>query len=128
MASPRASRARCARPAAGSLHTASPRRRALQRCRGAWRPRAMMAQRLHRLGNRRAVPIDELPRLTIDSFRSAVIGAVADGWRIVSLFGTPENARTLRLLAVLADDERAQLGAASAVVGERYPALAPDCP
>ena len=88
----------------------------------------MTAQRLHRLGNRRAVPIDELPLLTIDSFRSVVIGAVADGWRIVSLFGTPENARSLRLFAVLADDERAQLGAASAVVGERYPALAPDCP
>ncbi len=86
------------------------------------------APELARLGNRRAAPLRGLPELTIDAFRGAVIGAVAGGWRIVSFFGTPESATTLRLIAILADDERSHLAVTTAVVGERYPALATDCP
>ena len=80
-----------------------------------------------RLGNRRAVKLDEVPRLSIDELRRSITAAVADGWRIVSFFGTPETAGSLRLIAVLADDERGHLRAATSVVGQRYPALTMEC-
>lgn len=80
-----------------------------------------------RLGNRRAVRLQDIPLLPIDAFRAAISAVVADRWRIVSLFGTPENKTSLRLLAVVADDENGRLGAACAIVGERYPAIAADC-
>jgi Ni,Fe-hydrogenase III large subunit len=85
------------------------------------------AQPFGRLGNRRAVRLAAIPTLPIDAFRTAIGVAVADGWRIVSLFGAPEDSTTLRLVAVIADDERGQLGASSAIVGERYPAIAIEC-
>jgi Ni,Fe-hydrogenase III large subunit len=80
-----------------------------------------------RLGNRRTVRLDQLPEAPIDGFSAAIGAAVDEGWRIVSLFGTPESATSLRLIAVVADDERGQLGAASSVVGERYPAISRVC-
>lgn len=80
-----------------------------------------------RLANRRAVRLAEVPALDIDDLRAGITRAAADGWRIVSLFGTPEDASTLRLVAVLADDERGQLRAATTLVGQRYRALSDDC-
>jgi Ni,Fe-hydrogenase III large subunit len=44
------------------------------------------------------------------------------------MFGIPESAGQTRILAVLGQDERGQLGAVSTVVDETYPALTPDCP
>jgi Ni,Fe-hydrogenase III large subunit len=63
----------------------------------------------------------------IERFRETVIRAVLDGWRLVTLFGMPEDGYTTRLLAILADDARGQLGAVATLVGESYPALTPDC-
>jgi Ni,Fe-hydrogenase III large subunit len=40
----------------------------------------------------------------------------------------PEDTDRLRLMAILADDERGELTALSAVTGARYPSLTPDCP
>ena len=80
------------------------------------------------LANRRAIRLAEVESLPIDDFRADVIDAVAGGSRIVALFGFPEGPEHVRILAVLADDERGQLGARSAVVRQRYPSLAPDCP
>ena len=80
-----------------------------------------------RLANRRAVRLHDVPTTPIDALRSAIVRSVADGWRVVSLFGTAESGTSLRLVAVLADDTRGQLRAATAIVGERYPALASDC-
>lgn len=81
-----------------------------------------------RLGNRRAAPAGELPALDADAFRAAVADAVGEGWRIVSYFGMPETPKTLRLVAVLADDGRGRLTATSAVVGQHYPSIASICP
>ncbi|MCR4341828.1 MAG: hypothetical protein NUW01_18285 [Gemmatimonadaceae bacterium] len=53
--------------------------------------------------------------------------AVATGWRIVSLFGLPEGADELRLIAVLGHDAAGQLAALSTLVGRRYPALTTRC-
>ncbi len=80
-----------------------------------------------RLGNRRAIKLRDVPDLSIDAFRQGISRAVTDGWRIVTLFGAPEHGKSLRLVAIMADDERGHLGAASAMVGTRYPAITPDC-
>jgi Ni,Fe-hydrogenase III large subunit len=63
----------------------------------------------------------------IERFRDTVIQSIADGWRLITLFGMPEGGDTTRLLAILADDARGQLGAVTTLVGESYPALTPDC-
>jgi len=80
-----------------------------------------------RMRNRRAIRLDALPLLSIETLRAAITVAVEDGWRIVSLFGSPESDTLLRVIAVLADDERGHLAAASALVSERYPAIAAQC-
>ena len=80
-----------------------------------------------RLGNRRSVRLEDVPQLTIEVLRDGVSRAVANGWRIVTFFGTAEGPARLRLIVVVADDERGHLGAASAIVGERYPAIAAEC-
>ena len=86
-----------------------------------------VATRFVRLANRRAVPLAEVPALTIDDLRAALARGVAAGWRIVTLFGLPESPTELRLIAVLADDERGQLRAATSLVGDGYDALSADC-
>jgi Ni,Fe-hydrogenase III large subunit len=80
------------------------------------------------LANRRAVRLADLELLPIERFRATVIESVASGWRIVALFGCTEGSDRVRLVAVLADDERGRLGALSTLVGERYPAITPECP
>ena len=81
-----------------------------------------------RLGNRRAVRLDDVPQLSIDELGAAITAGVAAGWRIVSFFGTPEGKDALRLIAVLADDELGHLRAATSVVGRQYRAVASECP
>ena len=80
------------------------------------------------LRNRRTVPLGAVPVESVFGFRRTVLEAVGQGKRLVSLFGLPEDGDRVRLIAILADDAAGLLGGASAVVGERYPALAPDCP
>ena len=80
------------------------------------------------LRNRRAVPWASVPLESAEHFRDTLAGATAQGWRLVSLFGSPEGDDQTRLVAILADDARGELGASSALVGERYPALTLACP
>jgi Ni,Fe-hydrogenase III large subunit len=80
------------------------------------------------LRNRRAITLAAVPLETVTRFRDTVLQAVRDGWRLVALFGSPDTAGQTRLLAVLALDERGQLGAVSTLVQDAYPALTPDCP
>lgn len=80
------------------------------------------------LRNRRAISLDAVPVEPIDAFHATVVDAVADGWRLVALFGLPEDSDRTRLLAILADDEHGELGASSTFVRDRYPALTPRCP
>ena len=80
------------------------------------------------LRNRRAIPWASVPVESLSSFRASVVGAVRAGWRVVAFFGLPEQAGASRLLAILAQDERGELGATSTVVEESYPSLSPDCP
>jgi len=80
------------------------------------------------LRNRHAVPWAAVPCLAVEAFRAAVTAAVRDGRRLVLFFGLPDGTAESRLVAVLADDERGELEALSTRVGERYPALTPECP
>lgn len=80
------------------------------------------------LRNRRAVPWSAVPHESPESFCTTVRDAVAAGWRLISYFGMPDDADDVRLVAILADDDRGVLGATSARVRDRYPALTPSCP
>ncbi len=80
------------------------------------------------LRNRRAIPLASVPREPIEQFRRTVVEAVGNRWRLVAFFGFPEPHGATRLLAILAQDERGELGATSTVVTARYPALTPECP
>ncbi len=74
------------------------------------------------------IPTADIPVVGIDAFRSEVLGAVAEGCRIVSLHGAPGGGDAIRLVAILADDRAGELRAVAADPGDAYPALTPDCP
>jgi Ni,Fe-hydrogenase III large subunit/Ni,Fe-hydrogenase III component G len=80
------------------------------------------------LRNRRAVSWASVPLESGERFRENLVQALAQGGRLISLFGLPDGDDAIRLVAILADDARGQLGASSTRVGERYPALTPVCP
>jgi Ni,Fe-hydrogenase III large subunit len=67
-------------------------------------------------------------RVPVAEFRRTVLEATTSDWRLVSLFGLPDGGEETRLVAVLADDRQGELGAISAGVHDRYPALTPECP
>ena len=77
--------------------------------------------------NRQAIPLAAVPRTSAEQLADVVEGAEAGGWRLLTMFGFPEGDDRLCILAVLADDSRGRLGAASAVVGQRYPSIARRC-
>jgi Ni,Fe-hydrogenase III large subunit/Ni,Fe-hydrogenase III component G len=87
----------------------------------------MSVESLLSVYNRRCVSVTDIPLLEVEEFASAIASSVRAGWRIVSLFGVPEDTRTLRLCTVLANDDSGQLGVTCAVVGQEYPALSPSC-
>jgi len=80
------------------------------------------------LRNRRAIAWGAVPVEPVERFRESVTAAVAGGWRVASLFGLPDGSDETRLVAILADDARGELGVTSAVVGEGYPSLSAACP
>ena len=80
------------------------------------------------LRNRRAVSWAAVPLEPGERFRENLVRALAEGWRLISLFGLPDGDDDTRLVAIVADDARGQLGASSTRVGERYPALTTVCP
>ncbi len=80
-----------------------------------------------RVLNRRAVPLADVPMLPLDRFARRIEDAIADAWRIVTLFGTPETSDDLRLLCVLAHDARGELSTLGASVRQEYRALSAGC-
>ena len=80
-----------------------------------------------RLRNRRTAPLTALPDGEAESLWRRVSQSVAEGCRLVAFFGLPETSERLRLIVILADDERSQLMASSTVVGRRYPSLTATC-
>ncbi len=80
------------------------------------------------LRNGGAVPLGDIPRLAPGSFREAILSAVGEGARIAALFAMPVAGETTRLVTVLAHGAGGALSVAATEVGDRYPALTPDCP
>ena len=79
------------------------------------------------VSNRRCARLADVPALEAEELSNELEVRTRDGWRIVALFGTPETRATLRLTAVIARDDAGELAVASAVVGQRYPALSARC-
>src|SRR5262249_10605432 len=77
-----------------------------------------------------ALPLRDVPELSIADFRRTVLEAVADGGRVSALFGHLDAvSNTVELFAVVADSLRAQLYIGKTrLQSDRYPALTPDCP
>ena len=74
------------------------------------------------------IPLADVPLLSSDGFRSAVLDRVGRGARISALFGQPRDDGRVRLYGVLAHDEAGVLSLLATDVDESYPALTPDCP
>lgn len=75
------------------------------------------------LTNRRSVPLARIPVLDGQRFADAIASSLAAGWRLVTLFGTPESDHTLRLIGVLGHDELGRLQALSAITERQLPPL-----
>lgn len=80
-----------------------------------------------RLGNRRSVPLSAVPVVPISEAARLLETADGEGWRIIALFGMPERGDQLRMIGVISHDERGQLSAFSALVGDEYPSLTVHC-
>ncbi|MGC2412599.1 MAG: NADH-quinone oxidoreductase subunit C [Stellaceae bacterium] len=80
------------------------------------------------IGNAVPVATAAIPIADTGSFRSAVLCAIAEGWRLLLLVGLSRDAKGTRLLAALADDLRGEIGLIATDVADSYPALTPDCP
>ena len=78
--------------------------------------------------NRRSVSLTALPRVGSETFNDALAGAVAEGDRILALFGLAETPESLRLIGIVANDVDGTLRVATTVVGDRYPSLTQRCP
>jgi len=80
------------------------------------------------IGNGEAAAVGEVPVLSMAEFRDSVISGIARDGRLAALFGLPIAEGAMRLFAVIAQGDMGVLEVASADVGDRYPALTPDCP
>jgi Ni,Fe-hydrogenase III large subunit len=85
---------------------------------------------IHDIGlrNRHSISFSAIAEEPIERFRDTILESIAAEWRIVSFFGMPDTNDDTRLVAVLADDNAGRLGALTAKVRDRYPALSPECP
>jgi Ni,Fe-hydrogenase III large subunit len=78
------------------------------------------------LQNASAAPIDDLPRLLTEAFRRHVIDGVAAGGRIGAFFGVREPDSLLAVAAIV-HGARGEIEIAATELGERYPAITPEC-
>jgi len=83
--------------------------------------------------NGQAIPLADIPELSVEEFRRAVIWATRGGERIAALFGEPASGDEgregpVRLRAVLARGASSTLSTFATCIGDSYPSLTPDCP
>jgi Ni,Fe-hydrogenase III large subunit len=75
-----------------------------------------------------AIPLQNIPDLSIAEFRSAVLSAVSAGGTLAALFGTVAENSRVRLVAVVPDSATNRLSILSANVDRSYPCLTLECP
>jgi Ni,Fe-hydrogenase III large subunit len=83
---------------------------------------------LERYAPGEAIPLDAIPLLDFDPFRLTLLDQVADGGRVVALFGQPQDDGRVRLTAVVAFKQWGNLAVFACEVGDSYRSLTPDCP
>ena len=80
------------------------------------------------LRNGVSAPRGEVPQLSVDAWRAAVLDAVESGARVCALLATPATDGALELSVVLARDSDARLLAARTLADGVFPSLTPECP
>jgi len=83
---------------------------------------------MRRLHNGEAFAVDELPVVSMADWRRQIIESRQAGQRLAALFGAPDPADAVRLIAVLADAAGGDLGIVATIATESYPALTPEYP
>jgi Ni,Fe-hydrogenase III large subunit len=78
--------------------------------------------------NGESVGMAKLPSLPMSRFRDQILTAVAEGQRVAALFGMRTGRRTVRLHAVLADNQNGLLNGLCTGVKDVFPSMTPDCP
>jgi len=77
--------------------------------------------------NGRAIDRASVPRVDVEELRRAILERTSRGDRVVALFGVAAG-DGVELVAVLADDTEATLHVGTALVGDSYASLTPECP
>ena len=72
--------------------------------------------------NGESFPLAEVPRATPAGFSEAITRAVATGWRISSLFGTPSG-ESVELICVLSSRQEGFMGIIGATVNGAFPSI-----
>ncbi|EHJ47632.1 NADH-ubiquinone oxidoreductase chain 49kDa [Solidesulfovibrio carbinoliphilus subsp. oakridgensis] len=70
----------------------------------------------------------DVPVLALEDFRRLLLSRVADGWRVLALFGLPAGGGAAGLAAVCGRDHDGRLAFCRTAPLDRYPSLTPDCP
>ncbi len=74
-----------------------------------------------------SLPLDDVPQLPVGAFRQSILSRTAEGWRVLALFGLPDDGGTA-LAAVVGRDSDGRLAFSRTVPLARYEALTPECP
>ncbi len=80
------------------------------------------------LRNAESIEWSALATLPVHRFHDQVVTAMTDGARLSAFFAMRTHRQTVRLVAVLADDQNGVLQALSSNVKESFPSLTPECP
>ncbi len=82
---------------------------------------------LTKLCNGQSVPFDYIDELAIADFRTTIIDRVANGCRVSSMFGIPDNG-CITIVAVIANDDHAYLEILRTHVNDSYESITPIVP
>jgi len=75
-----------------------------------------------------AIPLQNIPNLSIAEFRTRILSAVSSTCTLATLFGMPAENGHVRLIAVAADSVTNSLSILSTKVSQSYPCLTLECP
>ncbi len=87
-----------------------------------------MATALSSFHTGEAIPLQNIPNLSIAEFRTAILSAVSSTRSLAALFGMPAENGHVRLIAVVADSVTNSLSILSTKVDHSYPCLTLECP
>jgi Ni,Fe-hydrogenase III large subunit len=87
-----------------------------------------MATALSSFHNGEAIPLQNIPNLSIAEFRTAILSAVSRTCSLAALFGMPAENGHVRLIAVATDSVTSSLSILSTKVSQSYPCLTLECP